>query len=77
MANIPSDFGRSYTAPLPKGNQASSKSLTLEDFRGISISPVLSTIVEHCILDRYATLLTTTDNQLDFKRGLVVHLPFT
>ena len=60
------DFERSYTVPLPKGNKADSKSLTLEEFCGISISTVLSKILEHCILDRYATLLTTTDNQFGF-----------
>ena len=47
---ISPEFGRSDTVPLPKGIQANSKSLTLEDFRGISISPVLSKILDHCIL---------------------------
>ena len=61
------DFGRTYTVPQSNGNQANIKSLTLEDFRGIFISPVLSKIFEHCIRDRYATLLTTTDNQFGFK----------
>ena len=64
------DFGCSYTVPLPKGNQANKTSLTLENFRGISISPVLSTILEHCILDRYAKLLTTIENQFGFKKGV-------
>ena len=37
--------------PPLKGSRDNFKSSTVEDFRGISISPVLSTILEHCILD--------------------------
>jgi hypothetical protein len=29
------------------------KPLTVDDFRGISISPVISKVFEKCILDRY------------------------
>ena len=46
------------------------KHLWLRDFRGISISPVLSKIFEHCILDRVSSFLVTSDNQFDFKKGL-------
>ena len=74
---ITPDFGRCYTVPLPKGNQANRKSLALEDFRGLSINPVLSKILEHCILDRFATLLTITDNQFDFKKGVSFSSAFT
>ena len=68
--SIPSDFGRSYTVPLPKGNQANRKSITLEDFCEISISRILSKSLEYCILARNATLLTTTDNQFGFKKRI-------
>ena len=37
--SVPTSFGRSYTVPVPKRRQASS---TVDDFRGISISSVLS-----------------------------------
>ena len=67
---LPSKFGRSYNVPLPKGGHAIEKSLTVEDFRGISISPVLSKLFEHCSLDLYATFFTTSDNQFGFKKGL-------
>ena len=69
---LPSAFGRSYTVPLPKSGHAIGKCLTVEDFRGISISPVLSKIFEHCLLDLYATFSTTSDNQFGLKRGLAV-----
>ena len=42
----------------------------VDDFWGISISPVLSKIFEHCILDGYSSFLATTDNQCGFKKGL-------
>ena len=67
---LPSAFGRSYIVPLPKGGHAIGKCLTVEDFRGISISHVLSKICEHCLLDLYATFFTTSDNQFGFKKGL-------
>jgi len=66
---VPDDFGRSYTVPLPKGNIIN-KSATVDDFRGISISPCISKIFESCILNRYRDFLVTSDNQFGFKKGL-------
>lgn len=66
---VPDDFGRSYTVPLPKGNNAS-KAMSVDDFRGISISPVISKVFESCVLDRYKEFLVTSDNQFGFKKGL-------
>ncbi len=66
---VPDDFGRSYTVPLPKTNTVG-KSMSVDDFRGISISPLLSKVFETCILDRYGDFLKTADNQFGFKRGL-------
>jgi len=40
----------------------------VNDFRGISISPVISEVFEHCILDRYARYFRTSDNQFGFKK---------
>ena len=45
----PTSFGQSYTVAIPKVN----KSLTVEAFRGISISCVLSKIFDLCILDQF------------------------
>jgi hypothetical protein len=68
---VPDDFGLTYTVPLLKGRNCSlSKSLTVDDFRGIAISPVISKVFERCILQRYEYFLTTSDNQFGFKRGL-------
>jgi len=47
---LPSSFGTSYTVPVPK----QAISLSVNDFRGISISPVISKIFEHAVLVRFA-----------------------
>ena len=45
------------------------KSITVNDFRGISISPAISKVFEHCILHRYRDFFKTSDNQFGFKQG--------
>jgi Reverse transcriptase (RNA-dependent DNA polymerase) len=66
---VPGNFGLSYTIPLLKGNGGCmSKSLTVNDFRGISISPAISKIFENCILQRYKEYFITSDNQFGFKK---------
>jgi len=49
---IPIGFGCSYTVPLIKVD-SHTKALTANDFRGISISPVISKVFEHCVLHRF------------------------
>jgi len=66
---VPCKFGQSYTVPIPKSScNLYSKSITVDDFRGISISPVISKVFEHCILDRYSKFFLTSDNQFGFKK---------
>jgi len=68
---VPKLFGLSYTVPILKGSVSScSKSLSASDFRGISISPVLSKLFEHCMLRRFDSWFKTRDNQFGFKHGL-------
>jgi len=68
---VPNSFGRSYTIPLLKGSLVStSKSLSVKDFRGISISPALSKVFENCVLNRYSSYLSTSQNQFGFKKSL-------
>ena len=67
--NVPAQFGESYTVPIIKNSyNVYSKSITVDDFRGISISPVVSKVFEHCILDRYCKFFVTSDNQFGFKK---------
>jgi hypothetical protein len=51
--HVPPDFGQSYTVPIPKLSDCRTKAMTTDDFRGIAISPIISKIFEHCILDRF------------------------
>jgi len=70
LGHVPASFGQSYTVPLLKNaSNAYGKSVTVNDFRGISISPVISKVLEHCILDRYNGLFMTSDNQFGFKKA--------
>jgi len=69
VGHVPAQFGLSYTVPLLKGN-SSSKNLKVDDFRGISISPVFSKVFEHCVLRRFNNFFITTDNQFGFKKSV-------
>ena len=42
----------SYTVPIPKEEQ-SHKGNSVDNYRAISISPIISKIFQHCILSRY------------------------
>ena len=67
---VPACFGQNYTMAILKRCKEIGRSLTVDDYRGISISPVLSKILEHCILDRFKRFFVKSDNQLRFKKGL-------
>ena len=68
---VPEKFGHTYTVPIPKVNNANlSRSLSVDDFRGISISSVVSKVFEKCILERYERFFETTDNQFGFKKEI-------
>ena len=68
---IPAGFGYSYTVPIPKQKvNVFSKAHNVDDFRGISISPVISKVFEHCILDRFRRYFVTSDNQFSYKHRL-------
>jgi len=59
----------SYTVPIFKDkNTVHCKSISVDDFRGISISPAISKVFEYCILDRYCEFFVTSDNQFGFKK---------
>ena len=58
IGHVPECFGQSYTVPIPKAScNVYSKSVTVNNFRGISISPDVSKVLEHYILDRYSIFL--------------------
>ena len=65
---IPSGFTYSYIVPIPKIKDCRVKSMSYDDFRGIAISPLISKIFEHCILDRFRTYFNSCDAQYGFKK---------
>jgi len=68
--HVPLSFDKSYTVPILKNkNSIHCKSITVDDFRGISISPAIFKVSEHCILHRYRDFFKTSDNQFGFKQG--------
>ena len=67
---VPDSFGRSYSVPIPKGNCSRGKSVTFDDFRAISICPVISKVFELGVLDRFKNFLSSSDNQFGFKKNL-------
>ena len=51
---MPPKFGMSCTVPLLKGDSICGRSVNGEDFLGISIIPVISKVLEHCIIKRFS-----------------------
>ena len=63
---VPNDFGMSLTVPIPKCNNSIAS--TTDDFRGITISPVISKIFENFLLNKYGEFLGSSDFQFGFKK---------
>jgi hypothetical protein len=66
---IPHDFCKSYTVPIPKVD-VRTRALTVNDFRGISISPVISKVFELAIANRFYRFFETSDRQFGFKKSI-------
>jgi len=72
---VPISFGQSYTVHIVKSScNVYGKVVTVDDFRGVSISPVISKVFEHCILDRYEAFFkrVTTSSALKTHRLCVL-----
>lgn len=65
---VPDDFGIGVTTPIPKfkGNK---KQTTADDFRGITICPIISKIFELCIVDSFSGIDTSV-RQFGFKKSV-------
>jgi len=79
LGYVPMAFGQSFTVPVLKNrNTVYSKSVTVDDFRGISMSPALSKVFEHCVFNRYCdyTLLLARTS-LGSRKTVALLKPFT
>jgi hypothetical protein len=59
---VPTHFNHSYTVPIPKVKDPRSKPLTADDFRGIAVSPIISKVFEHCVINRLSNFFHNNDN---------------
>jgi len=66
--HVPLVSDLSNTVPLPKEDR-SVKNNTVENYRAISISPIVSKIFEHCVLKRYNNFFDSSYNQFGFKKN--------
>ena len=68
FSHVPKEFGHGITVPIPKmsfhKNQAKS-----ENFRGITINPIISKVFELCLVNRLQQWLDSSENQFGFKKG--------
>src|SRR5437870_4951867 len=62
---VPRDFGKGITIPIPKNEKVQGPQ-SIDSFRGISLSPMLSKLFEHCILIQFSKFFITSYNQLGF-----------
>ena len=56
---------------LYKSKQCSEKASIYDDFRGITISPIISKAFELCVLNRFPSFFATSKNQFGFKKGTI------
>jgi len=72
----PDNFANGITIPLPKENNRK-QSKSADDFRGITLCPVISKIFELC-LTNFMKTLKSSSRQFGFKKGVgcseVIHL---
>ena len=65
---VPKGFGRGIMIPLLKNGCLDPTKC--ENYRGITLSPVISKIFEHCLLEKFGLYLITSDLQFGFKSGV-------
>ena len=65
---VPDDFGIGIATPIPKfkGNK---KNVSSDDYRGITICPVISKNFEHCIITHFSHI-ETSERQFGFKKNV-------
>ena len=65
---VPKAFGLGLIFPIPKGNINNCNFAKIKDFRGITISPVISKIFEHCLITLSVDILQSSNFQFGFKK---------
>ena len=73
--HIPTQFTVGLTFPIEKST-IYSRMPNVDDFRGITISPLLSKILEKCVLDKFGKYFESSLINLALRRILDVNMPF-
>ena len=63
---VPDAFGISTLVPVPKAGKSLA---TVEGYRGISLTPVISKVFEKCLMFIFSPYLKTSERQFGFKKG--------
>ena len=63
---VPDAFGRGILVPIPKSTTGKFD-VNTEDFRGISLNPIISKLFENCILRIFDKYLWSSPRQFGFK----------
>ena len=58
--HVPSEFGMGLTFPILKGH-GGKRTVGFDDFRGITVSPLFSKILEKCILANFSQYFWSLD----------------
>jgi hypothetical protein len=63
---VPDSFGIGIVVPLVKDRRGDSSDV--RNYRGITLSPIISKMFEYCILHKYSHCLISSDLQFGFKK---------
>jgi hypothetical protein len=66
---VPDNFGKGITVTIPKG-ECRNVCNKCDDYRGITINPILSKLFEDCLLLRMHKYFETSSRQFGFKKGV-------
>ena len=65
---VPDDFGMGLIVPIVKDRLGDIADVN--NYRGITLSPVISKLFEYCVLDKYYMHFPNNDQQFGFKKKL-------
>jgi len=68
MQYVPNSFGEGLLIPIPKESNFANLHKII-NFRGITLSPVISKIFEHCLLTLFGDYFASCEHQFGFKKG--------
>ena len=66
---VPASFGQGLLIPIPK-DAGKRGILSVDQFRGITISPIISKVFEHCLLLLFKDYLYSSERQFGFKKNI-------